>query len=180
MFTRPNQVELGGDPMDRKLLLLGLLRAQEMHGYQLNDFIDAFLAACVDVKKPTAYYLLNKMHTDGWIAVEEQQEGNRPVRRIYSITPEGETAFLELLRTNLGSYAPVQFNSDIGLAFMDSLSEEERNELLSQRRDDLAKQFAIAESIPEHPGNFQLMIEHQVRHLKTELDWLADIIARLQ
>jgi hypothetical protein len=25
--------------MDRKLLLLGLLRTQEMHGYQLKDFI---------------------------------------------------------------------------------------------------------------------------------------------
>ena len=166
--------------MDRKLLLLGLLRTQEMHGYQLNDFIDAFLAVCVDVKKPTAYYLLNKMHTDGWIAVEEQQEGNRPVRRIYSITPEGETAFQKLLRANLGSYTPVQFNNDIGLAFMDALSKEERDILLTQRRDDLAKQYDAVESIPEHPGNFQLMIEHQVRHLKTELEWLDDIIARLQ
>ncbi len=61
--------------MDRKLLLLGLLRMQDMHGYQINDFIDAFLAVCVDVKKPTAYYLLNKMHADGWIAVEEQAGG---------------------------------------------------------------------------------------------------------
>ena len=26
--------------MDRRILLLGLLRMQEMHGYQLNDFID--------------------------------------------------------------------------------------------------------------------------------------------
>ena len=166
--------------MGRKLLLLGLLRNQEMHGYQLNDFIDAFLAVCVDVKKPTAYYLLNKMHEDGWIAVEEQQEGNRPMRRIYSITPLGEIAFEELLRNNLGSYAPVQFSSDIGLAFMDALSDEARDILLSQRRDELAQQLATVEAIPEHPGNFQLMIEHQMRHLQTELDWLDDIIACLQ
>ena len=26
--------------MEKKLLLLGLLRRQEMHGYQLNEFID--------------------------------------------------------------------------------------------------------------------------------------------
>ena len=166
--------------MDRKLLLLGLLRIQDMHGYQLNDFIDAFLAVCVDVKKPTAYYLLNKMHADEWIAVEEQQEGNRPVRRIYSITPQGETAFQELLANNLGSYVPVQFNSDIGLAFMDALSVDERDNLLSQRRDELAQQLADVEAIPEHPGNFQLMIEHQVRHLQTELDWLDSVIVRLK
>ena len=106
--------------MDRKLLFLGLLRMQEMHGYQLNDFIDAYLAVCVDVKKPTAYYLLNKIHEDGWISVEEHQEGNRPVRRIYSITPKGESAFQELLRANLSTFTPVQFGGDIGLAFMES------------------------------------------------------------
>lgn len=165
--------------MDRKLLLLGLLRSQEMHGYQLNDFIDAFLAVCVDVKKPTAYYLLNKMHADGWIAVEEQQEGNRPVRRIYSITPEGERAFQDLLRENLGSYTPAQFNDDIGLAFMDALAADEVRALLSQRRDDLRQQLATVEGIPEHPGNFQWMIEHQARHLRTELDWLDEVMARL-
>lgn len=165
--------------MDRKLLLLGLLRTQEMHGYQINDFIDAFLTVCVDVKKPTAYYLLNKMHADGWVAVQEQQEGNRPVRRIYSITSEGESAFQKLLRKNLGSYSSIQFASDIGLAFMDTFSKEERDSLLAQRREDIVQQLAVVEAIPEHPGNFQWMIEHQVRHLRTELEWLDEIIARL-
>ncbi len=166
--------------MDRKLLLLGLLRAQEMHGYQLNDFIDAFLTVCVDLKRPTAYYLLNKMHEDGWIAVEEQQEGNRPIRRIYSITPEGESVFHGLLRDNLASYTPAQFNNDIGLAFMDLLSDEERDNLLTQRRTELVKKLSEVEAIPPHPGNFQWMIEHQVRHLQTELEWLDDVIERLQ
>ena len=165
--------------MDRKLLLLGLLRMQEMHGYKLNDFLDVFLAVCVDVKKPTAYYLLNKMHQDGWIAVEEQQEGNRPVRRIYSITADGEFAFQELLRDNLGSYSPVQFDGDIGLAFMDALPNEELNCLLSQRRDVLEQKIAAVDAVPDHPGNFQLMIDHQARHLRAELKWLDDVIGRL-
>ena len=165
--------------MDRKLLLLGLLRSQEMHGYQLNGFIDAFLAVCVDVKKPTAYYLLNKMHADGWISVDEQQDGNRPVRRIYSINPEGENVFQDLLRENLKRYTTVQFDNDIGLSFMDSLAESERDILLAQRRANLAQKLAEVEAVPEHPGNFQWMIEHQARHLRAELEWLDEIISRL-
>jgi len=165
--------------MDRKLLLLGLLRMHEMHGYQLNDFLDASLAVCVDLKKPTAYYLLNKMHQDGWIAVEEQQDGNRPVRRIYSITGEGERAFQRLLRENLGSYTAVQFSGDVGLVFMDVLPDKELRNLLSQRRDNLEQKLAKVDSVPEHPGNFQLMIEHQARHLYAELQWLDEVIARL-
>jgi len=165
--------------MDRKLLLLGLLRTQEMYGYQLNDYIDAFLAVCVDVKKPTAYYLLNKMHADGWVSVEEQREGNRPIRRIYSLTPEGETAFLELLRENLCSYTPVQFSGDIGLAFMNSIPIDELRSFLVQRRASLERQLNIVNAVPEHPGNFQLLIEHQSRHLQAELDWLDEVMGRL-
>jgi DNA-binding PadR family transcriptional regulator len=165
--------------VDRKLLLLGLLRAQEMHGYQLNDFIDSFLAVCVDIKKPTAYYLLNKMHEDGWIAVEEQQKGNRPVRRIYGITPVGESAFQKLLRENLSRYTPVQFDGDIGLAFMDAVPNDELVALLSQRRENLERQLTILNATPEHPGNFQWMIEHQSRHLQGELDWLDEVLTNL-
>lgn len=53
--------------MERKLLLLGILRQQEMHGYQLYEFIERDLAACTNLTKPTAYYLLNKMAEDNWI-----------------------------------------------------------------------------------------------------------------
>ena len=47
--------------MERELLLLGVLRQGEMHGYQLHDFIERSLAFCTDLKKPTAYFLLDKM-----------------------------------------------------------------------------------------------------------------------
>ena len=47
--------------MERQLLLLGLLRREDMHGYRLNEFIERDMAFCTDVKKPTAYYLLDKL-----------------------------------------------------------------------------------------------------------------------
>ena len=67
--------------MERELLLLGLLRSQEMHGYELNEFIDSHLGATVHLKKPTAYRLLNGIVDEGWISYTEEQEGNRPPRR---------------------------------------------------------------------------------------------------
>ncbi|MBK8835593.1 MAG: hypothetical protein IPO29_12335 [Anaerolineae bacterium] len=41
--------------MEREMLLLGLLRNGEMHGYQLNDYIERTPSFCADVKKATAY-----------------------------------------------------------------------------------------------------------------------------
>ena len=93
--------------MERELLLLGLLRSQEMHGYQLHEAIDSHLGMGVQLTKPTAYRLLSNMAEDGWVTYREEQEGNRPPRRVYAITAQGEVAFQRLLRENLANYQPV-------------------------------------------------------------------------
>ena len=165
--------------MERELLLLGLLREQGMHGYQLLEFIDTQMSYCVDLKKPTAYFLLDKMAAAGWLSLEQGQEGNRPPRHVYRITPEGEATFQRLLRENLGSYSAIRFGTDIGLAFVDALQPDEAVALLKQRRIMIAEQLASAHAAPEHPGSAQLIIEHQVIHLTSELDWLDNVITRI-
>jgi len=166
--------------MDRKLLLLGLLRRQEMHGYQLNEFIDQNLALCTDLKKPTAYYLLDKMAADGWLITETEQEGNRPPRRIYRLTPAGEEAFQRLLRENLAQYAPVNFPGDVGLAFLEWLNADEARALLIQQKQELEARLQEIQNVPVHQGSLQLVFSHQLRHLQAELDWLTDVIAGLE
>src|SRR5690242_8184236 len=111
--------------MHRELLLLGLLRKGDMHGYGLNDFIEQYLALCADLKKPTAYALLNRMEEQGWVERHAEQVGKRPPRHIYRLTAVGEAQFQALLRENLAAYHPVRFSADIGLAFADALSAEE-------------------------------------------------------
>jgi DNA-binding PadR family transcriptional regulator len=165
--------------VERELLLLGLLREQAMHGYQLLEFIDTQMSTCVDLKKPTAYFLLEKMTAAGWIRFEQGQEGHRPPRRVYTLTPAGEVAFQKLLRENLGSYQPARFASDIGLAFVDTLPADEALALLRQRRTAAQELLAIVQAAPEHPGGAQLMIEHQVHHLASELSWLDGVIEHM-
>lgn len=151
-----------------------------MHGYQLNEFIEQDLATCVQIKKPTAYYVLNKMLEDGWVISEEEQEGNRPTRRVYSLTPEGEVAFQRLLRANLAAYHPTQFGGDFGLAFLDALPTDEGRALLEQRRTALLAHLTELEAVPVHHGSLQFMIEHQTRHLQIELAWLDEVLVRLE
>ena len=161
--------------MERELLLLGLLREHGMHGYQLLEFIDTQMSSCIDLKKPTAYFILEKMAANGWISFEQGQEGNRPPRRVYHITPDGEAMFQRLLRENLSSYPTVQFASDIGLAFADSLPRDEVSQLLLQRRSEVERQLAAVTAAPPHHGGAQLIIEHQVHFLKAELNWLDQV-----
>jgi DNA-binding PadR family transcriptional regulator len=166
--------------MERKLLLLGMLRMQEMHGYQINEFIDTHLGSSgVYLKKATAYHLLNTMTDDGWVTYKEEQEGNRPPRRVYAITAEGEAAFQKLLRECLVDYKPAEFRSDIALAFLDMLPANEALSLLQKRRAAIEDLLEPIHTFGEHHGGgLQLMLEHQVRHLTAELEWLDEVIAR--
>jgi DNA-binding PadR family transcriptional regulator len=166
--------------MERELLLLGLLRSQNMHGYQLHEAIDSHLGMGVQLTKPTAYRLLSNMAEDGWVTFREEQEGNRPPRRVYGITPRGEAAFQRLLRENLANYQPSDFTCQIGLAFLDELSAEEALPLLHRRHAGIEELLEATRGHGEHPGSLQLMLEHQVHLLVAELGWLESIIERLQ
>src|SRR5690606_41304003 len=104
--------------MHRRLLLLGLLRREDMHGYRLNEFVEREMAFCADVKKPTAYYLLDKLAEEGYLTEKHEpfSEG-RPPRKTYSITPEGELYFLRMLHENLPQFEPPSVPAGMSVAF---------------------------------------------------------------
>jgi DNA-binding PadR family transcriptional regulator len=166
--------------MNDRLLLLGILRQQQMHGYQLFEMIGRDLSACTELKKPTAYYLLSRMAQDGWIEERQEQEGNRPPRKVYQLTAQGETAFQDLLRESLGSFDPSHFGSEVGLAFLDALDGQEAIALLRKRRALVAAALKDVDEAPPHQGSLQWMIDHQAHLLKAECTWLDAIVARLE
>jgi DNA-binding PadR family transcriptional regulator len=166
--------------MNRELLLLGLLRQADMHGYKLIEFIERDLSLCTNLKKPTAYFLLDKLAQKGWILWTEEREGNRPPRRIYQITPEGEKQFQRLLREALRQVEPVKFSDDIPLAFAGDMPREELLELLAGRRAGLQEALEAVQRTPPHPGLFQLLIDHQRVHLQSELHWLDEVMERIR
>lgn len=167
--------------MEKKLLLLGMLRMQNMYGYQMNEFIDNHMGATVQLTKPSAYNLLNKMTEDGWIVFQEEQEGNRPPRRVYSITPDGEVAFQKILRECLANYQPAEFKSDIALLFLELIPAKEAIALLEIRRNaiNLLLEPFVEYGNDHHHNGFSLLIEHQKRHLSAELVWVDEVIANL-
>ena len=165
--------------MERKLLLLGMLRDHEMHGYQINELVDIHLGSSVQLTRPTAYRLLNQMADDGWILFRKEQEGKRPPRRVYSITPQGEEEFQKTLRKCLAKYDPPEHHSTVCLAYINQIPEGEAAELLGQRRNMIEESLAGLISGDMHHGSFQLVIDNQVIHLKAELEWLDNVLDRM-
>jgi DNA-binding PadR family transcriptional regulator len=166
--------------MEKTLLLLGLLRSHEMHGYQLGEVLAQNEGIAINLKKSNAYKLLGKMESDGWITHREEREGNRPRRRVYTVTPEGEAAFQRLLRGSLAGYVAPEFPSAVAFNFLQELSPDEAATLLGQRRRLIEAHFQRLDEFADdvrqsHPG-----IEFLHRHYSAELSWLDEIIGSLQ
>jgi DNA-binding PadR family transcriptional regulator len=138
------------------------------------------MTACTDIKKPTAYFLLDKMARQGWITRRETREGNRPPRRVYRLTAKGEAQYQALLRENLRSFIPAKFPGDVGLAYADDLDPQEVLSLLTERRTALAAKLEETRQVPEHAGSLQLLVDHQLRHLEAELEWLNEVMAKFK
>ena len=120
--------------MEKKILLLGLLLSHGMHGYQLNEMLQQNPATPISLKKSNAYKLLNDMEADGWVSYTEEQEGNRPPRRVYSVTEEGENGFFIACsaKTFHHIWAP-EFPGVVGLDFLYLLPRDEAASLLENR-----------------------------------------------
>ncbi|MEM7797941.1 MAG: PadR family transcriptional regulator [Chloroflexota bacterium] len=169
--------------MERRLLLLGLLRRHGMHGYLLIEHFKSRAAMPISFKKPTVYNLLSKMEKDGWVQVREEKNGNRPPRWVYEITPAGEATYQALLRDELGSYTEAEFPSAVSLAFIDSLPKDEAKHLLEARRKEVEARLDEVSFMmsgldnPMHAGNTLLPLRYLRRHYVTELEFLGEVIS---
>lgn len=167
---------------ERALLLLGLLRTQSQHGYQINEFIEKNLSRVTDMKKATAYAVLERLSRDGFVAVHTEQEGNRPPRKVYSIRPEGEEQFLELLRTTLMRSDRLALTGNIGMMFLDHLPRPEAIACLRQRLVRLDEQIATVAERPQHGHGLgvDLALDREQVLLRADRDWLLGVIQRLE
>lgn len=169
--------------MDHTLLVLGLLKLQEMHGYQLSDLLERRLKYLTDLKKPTLYHLLGKLETEGAVTKRASREGNRPERFTYRLTKSGAARFEELLRANLRDAHAAYFNDDIGMLFLSELPAAEARGFLGQKRASIQARIArTAEAVAKHtrgtPPYYTL--RHHEMHLNAELAWLDELLAHLK
>lgn len=167
---------------ERELLILGLLMAQSQHGYQINDFIERNLGRVSDMKKATAYSLLKRLNQSGYVHVTVEQEGNRPPRQVYTIAPEGEKRFYDLLHTALSHTEDMTPSGDIGLMFLDHLPLKEVIDNLQKRVDKLELVLQTYARGAKHGNGLgvDLSIEHRVYLMQADRDWLLTVIGRLK
>jgi DNA-binding PadR family transcriptional regulator len=178
--------------MSTRLVILGLLREQDLHGYELKQRIEERMGDWTEIAFGSIYFALGKLAEEGFVEkVATEQQGNRPSRDIYRITPEGREEFLRLLRENWTERSPQRFDVDIGLYFAPALGKSEiirslqaRLAWLERILDHLQSHRAETLSQPEIPADQQFWVEaifaHALSFHRAERDWVRNLLATYQ
>jgi DNA-binding PadR family transcriptional regulator len=163
---------------DKTLLLLGILRSHQSHGYELNALLESPVVP-IRIGKANAYQILSQLEARGWVTSTEERQGNRPPRRVYAVTPAGEAEFERLLRKRLAVHIPDDHADAVSLNFLSELPPDEGVALLSerlhavqQRLDDLRAQDV--EGAEVHYG-----LDCLLKHAQLERDWLQALVNKL-
>jgi len=166
--------------MVRKLLLLGILMEGKAHGYSLYDYVEHVMSFYKELKKSTAYYLLDKLEEEGYVTHEKGREGNRPEKTVYKITARGKEHFFKLLRESLGGYTQTSYGDDIGIAFINRIPKAEVAQLLAKKRQCITGELSKFRQVAGHGGGMQYVIDHNIVHLEADLKWIDGIIRDIE
>ncbi|MBN1286634.1 MAG: PadR family transcriptional regulator [Anaerolineae bacterium] len=174
--------------MSTRLVILGFLRYQPMHGYELKQLIERYMGDWTSVAFGSIYFALRKLEEDGFIEkLGTEQEGNRPSRSVYQITGTGCAEFLRLLRAVWCAVERQYYDFDIGLFFMDALPGEDVKGYLRERVERLETHLRHvnrhrAEELADEtiPLVAATIFEHTLRHLEAELAWTRDVLEKVE
>lgn len=148
--------------------ILGLLCKEPMTGYDLKTAcFDNSVAHFWPADQSQIYRTLDKLVEQGWASSHLEIQHERPNRKVYRVTPEGQS---ELRRWLLQSQGLPTFRDPllIQVFFGEHLTNEELVELLSTQLVAHQQLLASYEQMPEHlplpPLNDPDIIREQVMH----------------
>lgn len=104
-------------PLSTEFALLGFLRQQPMHGYEIHQRLSdtTGLGLVWRLKQSQLYALLAKLEREEYVTTTLEYQDARPPRKIFELTEAGRRAFLEWIQQ------PVQQGRQLRLDFLAKL-----------------------------------------------------------
>ncbi|HEY4397001.1 MAG TPA: PadR family transcriptional regulator [Acidimicrobiia bacterium] len=190
-----------------ELAILGLLKEQPLHGYELKKRLGDTLGFLWGVSYGSLYPALRRLERTGAIEIVAQRsaapapapmpatgsidgetaaarlrrlpKATRRTRKQYRLTPRGEELFSELLTAEDAPGADEEKSFALKFAFCRHLAGDARLALLERRRAGLDERLAEARGTTPHRGDRYLrsLAEHRTESTAREVAWLEELIA---
>jgi DNA-binding PadR family transcriptional regulator len=184
-----------------ELAVLGLLKEQPLHGYELKKRLGETLGFLWGVSYGSLYPALRRLERAG--AIEAVEPGpatpipstgsltgdlaaarlrrrprpGRRTRKQYAITPGGEALFAELLAADGGPGPDDERTFALKLAFCRHLPAADRLAFLERRRAELADRLHRARGETRSRDRYlHSLMEHRTRTTERDLEWVEELI----
>ncbi len=185
------------------LAILGLLKEQPLHGYELKKRLGETLGSLWGISYGSLYPALRRLEHDGSIEIVEPEsvsvpmpatgsldgdlaaarqrrpaKATRRTKKAYRITPQGEARLAQLLVDDDAS-GDDERTFALKLAFCGHLDPEARLEVLTRRRAALADRLAHARRASPGRGDryTRSLFEHRTQSTQRDLEWVDALIA---
>ncbi len=170
-----------------ELVILGLLKRQPAHGYELLRIARTRrMSEYIRLPPSGMYKALARLEEQGCVTAQVEREGNRPERQTYAITPKGEARLQQLLFNHLQAALDHFDPFNAALTFGDlaprrALIKElrRRKEIITGTHEEAEQLQAALTSSPQTYFS-RLRVMRWAEHLKAELSWLDTTIADLE
>jgi DNA-binding PadR family transcriptional regulator len=191
-----------------ELAVVGLLKEQPLHGYELKKRLSDTLGFLWGVSYGSLYPALRRLERAGAIEVVEDPavgpaapipatgslggeaaaarmrrlaKSGRRIRKAYRLTARGEEMFRELMTSDAGANSDEERSFALKLAFCRYLPPDARIELLERRRADLAARLQRARGSRSGGDRYSLsLLEHRRKSTERDLEWIEELIAAEQ
>lgn len=162
-----------------ELIVLGLIHEKASYGYEIEENIrNRRMRDWTEIGFSSIYNTLNKLEKKGLIQSTVDKKYGTPERKVYSITKEGQCAFLREIETILSTAQPWINSLDIGLCFANVLAAGVfENCLRNYQRSlmELKARFLKARELncsDQLPANIQAIFSHQFHFIESEIAWV--------
>jgi DNA-binding PadR family transcriptional regulator len=155
-------------------ILLGALMDGPKHGYEIRQFMDETLEATWFVGTSQLYLLLKKLEQSDLLKSSLRHQKSRPSKRIFSLTPQGKTAFTRWLNRPIEHVRDFRFEFLAKLFFFSHLSLKGGEKLIHSQIQEFEKfQKSLREKIGTENNRYgRLVVGFKLSTAEARKDWL--------
>lgn len=166
------------DPLAIEHALLGFLRSQPMHGYEIYQHLTdpAGLWLVWRIKQSQLYALLIRLESEGYIASTLQPQDSRPPRKVFRLTRAGRERFAGWVRTAVPHGRDLRQDFLGKFYFARQEQPDIMRQLLAAQRAACQQWLAAMESeaaTADAESFASLVNVFRIGQIKAMLDWLA-------
>lgn len=157
-----------------KFALLGLLRTQQRHGYDLKQAFEQLAGGTWTVNIGQIYTTLARLERDGFVQSEIVEQDLRPDRKVFSLTNSGEKELRRWLEQPAAE--PIRLKDELFLkVILSDVTGDNVTDLIwaqRQRYLDSLTSLTAMQTQTEIGDATRLLLEGAILHLQADLTWL--------